>query len=567
MVNVIRAAWITLFLVGCGGPIDSDGGTGDGGRDSRVSFTDGRARDTFDPDVRDTRPPFDGGPPIFERRATFSHNQDDPPGECVETMSRFGCNSTTQTGGAAIADITGDGLPDIYFTKLDGPDLLYINQGGGMFREEGAAWGLTLDAMTTGAVFADVDGDGDHDLYVTTYGGDRHLLYINEGSSFREDGVARGVALTNTVRPIQGASAAFGDYDGDGWLDLFVAEWIFEDDLLVEEPDATGLRSRSRLLHNVGDGVFEDVTVAAGVSVDGLGTDGTYPLSANFVDFDEDGRPDLAITGDFFSSRLFWNDGDGTFTDGTEAAGVGTDANGMGAAFGDVDNDGDIDWAVTSVSDPRPPYMPDQGNRLYLYEGARTFREVSSESDIRYTDWAWGIVFFDFDHDGDLDSAVTNGYFSDGRSRLLRNDEGRFNEIGEHAQFDVVAQGRGLYTLDADNDGDMDVLLTRSGDQPILYENIFAQDAGPSVRIRLEQPGSNNFFAIGARVAVTGGGRTQIKELYAGSEFLGQSEGVLHFGMGVDPSCPVEVSVRWPDGTIQSETDVPCRETVTITRE
>ena len=551
-----------LVIFACGGPT----GPVDGG-DSRVRFTDGRVRDSFDPDVPpDTRPPFDGGPPIFEERAVFPHNQDDPPGECVETTSRFGCNSTTQTGGAAIADLDDDGLPDIYFTKLDGPDLLYMNEGGGAFREEAAAWGLTRDAMTTGAVFADVDGDGDLDLYVTTYGGDRHFLYINQGSSFIEDAVARGVALTNTVRPIQGSSAAFGDYDGDGWLDLFVTEWIFEDDLLVEDPDAFGLRSRSRLLRNVGDGVFEDVTVAAGVAVDGLGTDGTYPLSANFTDLDDDGRLDLAITGDFYSSRLFWNDGDGTFTDGTEAAGVGLDANGMGAAFGDVDNDGDIDWAVTSVSPPRPPYMPSEGNRLYVYQGGRVFDEISIESDMRFTDWSWGIEFFDFDHDGDLDSALTNGYFTDARSRLLRNDDGRFNEVGEHARFDTVGQGRGVYTLDADGDGDVDVLLTRSGDTPLLFENIYGADAGPWVRIRLEQPGPNR-FAIGARVHVTGGGRTQVKELYAGAQFLGQSEGILHFGMGVEPSCPVEVTVRWPDGTLQTEADVPCRETVTITRE
>lgn len=526
------------------------------------------------PDARDagpdTRDPFDGGPPIFEERAPFAHNQDSPPAECVPTTSMFGCNATTQTGGAAIADLNDDGFPDIFFTKLDGPDLLYINEGDGTFREEAAAWGLTLDAMTSGAVFGDVDGDGDLDLYVTTFGGDRHFLYINEGGSFTEDAVARGVALGSAVRPIQGSSATFGDYDGDGWLDLYVTEWIVADDLMAEPPDAMGLRSRARLLRNVGDGIFEDVTVAAGVAVDGLGQSfspgGTHPFSASFADLDDDGHLDLVITGDFFTSRLFWNDGDGTFTDGTDAAGVGTDANGMGAAFGDVDGDGDIDWAVTSISQPSAPYLPDQGNRLYLYEGERRFREVGAESDIYYTDWAWGIVLFDFDHDGDLDAAITNGYFSDARSRLLRNDEGRFNDVGVPAGFATVGQGRGLYTLDADGDGDLEFLLTRSGDEPLLFDNIYAEGSAPWVRVRLEQSGTNR-FAIGARVRVTGGGRTQVRELYAGAEFLGQSEGVLHFGMGDDAACPVEIEVRWPDGSTQTESNVSCRETVTIERE
>lgn len=558
---------ITALALACGGADDES----DGGRDTGRTFDTGPRSDV--PERRDAGT-FDAGGPAFEEvgeAAGFDHNQDTPPAECTGSIGRFGCVGARQTGGGAVADLNDDGFPDVFFPVLDGPDALYVNQGDGTFVNESADRGLGGMTASNAAAFADIDGDGDLDLFVSSYGGLAHRLYVNEDGSFSDEAGERGVALPNTDRPLQGTGAAFGDFDRDGWLDLYVGEWIDEDDLVLQEPDATGLRSKARLFRNMGGegspGYFEDVTTAAGIDVESLSEEGIYPFGVTFSDLDDDGWLDLAMPGDFSTSRLYWNDGDGTFTDGTVAAGVGTDSNGMASAIGDVDMDGDLDWLITSISMDPPTRVDIEGNRLYLNQGDRTFVDAADAWGVRYTDWAWGALLFDYDNDLDLDAMITNGFWDDARTQFFVHHESYLFEVGEQVALAPQGQGRSLLTMDYDGDGDLDVVLSRNEDVPLLYRNLVG-DARPWVRVILRQPSSPNRFAVGAKATARPMmSPPLIREVQVGAQYGGQSEETLHWGLGDEMRCPLaELEIRWPDGSTQIERDVPCGTVTTITR-
>ncbi len=486
------------------------------------------------------------------------------------------------TGGAAAGDFDGDGFVNLYVTRLDQPGILFRNRGDGSFEDVTHAAGLDLPGFrSVGAAWADVDNDGDLDLYVTTLGGGAFLLFINQGASFSEQAVARGAALADTqVR--QGFSVSVGDYDRDGWLDLHTTEWQ-----LGVTPKANP--SHARLLHNRGAegpalaGYFEDVTVAAGVVLDGppASSNGPLSLSSSFSDLDGDGWPDLLVASDFGTSKLFWNRGDGSFADGTAAASVGTDQNGMGMAIGDYDGDGALDWLVTSI------YCDKQtidtvfcgGNRLYRNNGDRTFRDDSDRAGVRQGGWGWGAAFFDYDDDGDLDLAMTNGirfhgsdfqpYVND-PTRLWRNDGSASPMLESSRALGLVdySDGKGLLVLDYDNDGDLDLFIVNHVLGGRLYRN--DRDNGNGyLRLRLQGTSANR-EGIGARVSVkvSPGSAPQVRELRGGSNFLGQDEPVLHFGLGPGSAPIDEVRIDWPTpGTrkVQLLTGVARNQTLTIT--
>ncbi len=220
---------------------------------------------------------------------------------------------TYLTGGAAAADYNRDGWVDLYFTRLDGPDLLYRNRGDGTFEEVTAsafAPGQLSSVQSSGAAFGDIDNDGDADLYVTSIKSNRYHLFVNDGAGrFREEAVARGAAIRGDD-PHFGFSASFGDYDRDGFLDLHTTEWR----LTLQNP--TNAPGNARLLRNrgvAGPGTFDDVTQAAGVGLDDLESFSfvadSQSFASRFSDLDRDGHPDLAIAGDHGTSRLFFNNG------------------------------------------------------------------------------------------------------------------------------------------------------------------------------------------------------------------------------------------------------------------
>lgn len=475
-----------------------------------------------------------------------------------------------ESGGACAADFDGDGLIDLFATRLDGPDLLYRNQGDGTFRDVAEAAGLGRDLPTNGCVAGDIDNDGDQDLFVTTILHPRFYLYLNNGQGqFREEGAMRGLALEVEGLDHYGFSATLGDVDNDGYLDLFTTEWTPQVVLPGQAPP-----HNARLLRNLGaegPGFFQDITREAGLWIDPAlgGIPGVFSFTARLVDFDGDGLVDIAVAGDFGTSRLFWNNGDLTFTDGTELAGVGTDENGMGAAIGDYDGDGHLDWFVTSIHDPAETcegegvrcFWGYTGNRLYRYEGARRFSDQTDAAGVRAGFWGWGAEFFDADNDGDLDLTMTNGFsvpihevdaaWNNDPMRFWRNEgpERPMTEISEVAGLVANGSGKGLLTFDYDRDGDLDLFIVHNAGQPVLFRNDSAPGHG-FIRVKVRGTVSN-LDGIGARVmlAEEGSERWQVRAMEAGSNFLAQSEGLAHFGLGpVAPNDPRRwrVRVEWP---------------------
>jgi hypothetical protein len=497
---------------------------------------------------------------------SYLHHSGNPFESCLLISASF-CAPERMAGGAAVADVDGDGDLDLFATRLEGPNLLLCNRliesGTATFEDCTTAAGLDAVAVNgNGAAFGDLDRDGDPDLYVTAIATTRFYLFINDGAGhFSEEAVARGAAVA-TGFTHAGFGVELGDYDGDGWLDLHVNEWgAIVLQTLGGESDHPG---HMRLLRNRGaaqPGHFDDVTASAGVAIP---VAETWGFASALRDLDGDGHLDLAIASDFETSKLFWNDGDGTFSEGGVAAGVATDENGMGSTFGDADGDGDLDWFVTSIYDAEGPCgspncpFGSTGNRYYRNDGARVFSDQTGDAatGLRDGGWGWGTAFFDYDLDGDLDLVMTNGVdypdttsedaYNDDVLRLWRNDgAGVWTEVAQLEGLTDTRSGKGLLVFDPDADGDLDLFIVNNADTPLFYENqTRSGDAPHWLRVRVvDEFGSD---ALGAQVTLTPqAGAPQQRTIASTSQFLGWSDPAAHFGLGATPA-PVALEVRLP---------------------
>lgn len=486
-------------------------------------------------------------------------------------------DARSASGGAAVGDFDGDGWPDLYVTRVDDSDILFRNLGDGTFTDQTAEAGLSESGASNGAAWGDIDNDGDLDLYVSVIDATRHLLFINDGSGhFTEDGVARNAVIAND-QPHTGWSVSFGDYDRDGWLDIHLPERQDFAAPIAPSP------SHVRLLRNLGasaPGHFEDVTQAAGVSYDGYPSPGAraHVFVSTFADMDDDGWPELLVTSDYHTSRLFWNNRDGTFLDGTIAAGVGTERDGMGSAVGDYDGDGRLDWFVDAISCSgcgRPEWPRSAGNRLYRNLGDRTFADVTDDAGVRDGWWGWGTAFFDYDNDGDLDIVQTNGVaYRDGYYAPFHRDplrlwenrgDGTMRERSAELGLSDDGDGKGLMVFDYDDDGDLDILIVHHAGPPGLWRNdVGNQNAWCRVRL---VGARDNSHGIGARVyfRADADGPEQVQEIRASGQYLGQSESVAHFGMGPVIRAAHRIRIRWPTtGLEQVLDDVECNRTIVI---
>jgi hypothetical protein len=473
-------------------------------------------------------------------------------------------------GGVAAGDYDGDGWVDLYFVVGDtNSNRMYRNLGDGTFSLTFSDASL-FGTRGCGPTFVDYDGDGWLDLFVGGVEGTPLYVFRNQADGTFAD-VTDSTGLTRRSELEQNIGAAFGDYDRDGDLDLFVTHW--------------GTRPAAGegivyLWRNDGDGTFSNDNAAAGVPDQFPGGFFDTTFTPNFADIDSDGWPDILAASDFGNSGVSLNNGDGTFRDATTD--VISDENGMGAAIGDYDNDGDLDWFVTSIFDTSPTggsRWGISGNRLYRNRGDGTFEDATDEAGVREGGWGWGACFADFDNDGSLDIFHVNGWgrldvatgaffldlavpFHFDRSRLfLSNGDGTFTERSAELGIDDVDQGRGVVCYDYDRDGDVDVLVANNGGAPRLFRN----DAGNrlnfvQVKLRGKMP---NTEAIGARVYVTAGDQTQLRELRAGSNFESQDPAIAHFGIGTAQSVS-EVRVRWPDGTFTVLQDLQANQFLVI---
>ncbi|MEE9127323.1 MAG: CRTAC1 family protein [Planctomycetota bacterium] len=502
----------------------------------------------------------------------------DPTPQFVDITAKAGLNyeyrfikqprmPSIMGGGVAAGDYDGDGWIDLYVVRGDLlPNLLFRNRGDGTFEEVAKAAGVAVVGKTgSGPTFADINGDGLLDLFIGGTNNTTPRLFLNQGKgTFKDITASSGIVVVGDTY-----SAAFGDYDKDGDLDLCMAHW-------GDFPLLRG-KTTQHLWRNNGNNTFTDVSVASGLAatiiVDSKGQDFTF--TPNFADIDNDGWVDLLMAADFGTSRVFLNNKNGTFQDITNS--VITDENGMGSAIADYDNDGDQDWFVSSIWDPNG--VPEgtwgvTGNRLYRNTGLGVFEDETIPAGVQKGYWGWAASFADLDNDGNLDIIHVNGFripgvpgaaqtkeFEHDPTRLfMSTGNGKFVESSKKMGIDDTGQGRGLVCFDFDRDGDLDLFIANNQQPGRLLRNDQKSGRYLGVKLRGKAP---NTEAIGAKIYVTTGSVTQMRELRAGSNFVSQDPAEAHFGMGSQVVVE-ELHIIWPDGSETLMLEVPTNQRLVI---
>lgn len=484
-------------------------------------------------------------------------------------------------GEVAAGDIDGDCFPDLLFGLGNTRSaILYKNRGGQKFEALPDEWmsalprlgnfppdafseeGLDKSRVTynrphlENALFVDVNGDGWLDIFSGSVLVGQPQIYLNSGyGKFAPQRFVGGFdEFSSTL------SASFGDIDGDGDLDAFLSHWSQEKNF------------QNHLWKNDGYGRFYPFDRQAGIFY--AYRDRDFTFTPNFVDIDDDGREDLLVAGDFGESKVFRNV-DGYALENVTDPFVITDQNGMGAAIGDYDNDGDLDWFVTSIwVDPDREVKlthgwGTSGNRLYQNQGDGRFVDVTDAAGVREGYWGWGACMADFDNDGHLDIFHTNGYsytgnedkrvlgryftegffdeFEQDPSRLFMSDgKGEFKESSRAMGIDHTGHGRGITCFDYDRDGDMDILIANYVGAPTLYRNNSVERGSQHhyLTVKLVGKGGNS-EGIGAKVYVTTGGRTQMRQMRFSNNFNSQNPVEVHFGLAQAATID-ELKIVWP---------------------
>lgn len=432
------------------------------------------------------------------------------------------------SGGAAIGDVDRDGWLDVYILIGQGGGLLYRNQGDGTFMDTTREAGLHLpDLVGCGPALVDVDGDGDLDLFIGGLEGTGPRLLRNRGDGTFEPFPNRGgfAASRDTV------AATFADIDDDGDLDAFLSHWSL---------DAAG--AQDHLWENDGTGQFRDISDQ--FQLDHYESE-DFSFAPQFADFDNNGQLDILTSGDFGTSKIMLAP-DYRVDTRTEL----TDEHGMGSALGDVDNDGDLDWFITSIWDPQPGQPRGwTGNRLYRNDGDGTFTDITTTS-LRQGYWGWGAAFADFNNDGWLDLVHTNGWFgelaedflNDPSRFFLNNGEGGLIDASNPVNLNDNDQGRGVLCFDYDRDGDLDLLVVNGFGRSTLYRN----DGGNQANwLQIEVAGNGGISqGLGYRVYVEAAGTRQMRAFQSGSNYAAHGPARAHFGLGDATAATVEVVWR-----------------------
>ena len=478
-------------------------------------------------------------------------------------------NFETFGSGAAFADVDGDGWQDIYLLNgrlfTAGADSAATPPVNHLYRNQQASFtDITAGSGTDDAHFgmgcavADYDNDGDRDIYVTNFGANR--LLQNDGTGRFEDVTERaGVGDRRWA-----TATGFFDYDADGDLDLMVVNYVvfeFHNNIICKkgkhrsycDPDAYEPVG-DILYRNDGNGKFTDVTEAAGLSLIGRG------LGLAFSDVDEDGDTDVFIANDGTMNFLYENR-QGSFTDvglrsGTRYNADGMAEAGMGVDFGDVDNDGSLDLHVCNFAG--------ETNTYYSNDGRGEFRDATPRIGLARPSLmrlGFGAKFLDYDNDSRLDLFIVNGHVMDiiadvkpdqsyaQPNQMYRNVGGRFEDVSAALGpgLEIVEVSRGLAVADYDNDGDQDLLVSNINAHPTLLRN----DGGNRQHwLQVELVGARHRDALGSRViCTTAGGTRQVRERQTASSYLSSHDHRLHFGLGEATTADLEIT--WPDGTTQ----------------
>lgn len=498
---------------------------------------------------------------------TFEHLSSPEQKYIVESMS----------GGVALIDYDRDGWPDIYFTNAQSVEMalagkkarsaLYHNNHDGTFTDITDKAGVGFPCWAQGAVVGDYDNDGWPDLLVTCFGG--VVLYRNNGDGTFSN-ATENAGLSGDK--LWAAGAAFGDYDNDGWVDLFVSHYV---DFDLAKMDAFGSKdtckyegidvqcgprglkgSSDSLYHNNKNGTFTEVSKKAGVS----DPEQRYGLTSAWSDFDNDGKLDLFVTNDGQPNYLYKGDGVGTFTDEGFTSGVAYNESGMaqanmGLAIGDYLHSGRFSIALS--------HFDNEYAALYRNDGGMSFSEVSIASGVAkgtrgYV--GWGDAFVDFTNAGWPDLFIVNGHvypqvdsvLAGPRYRepmvLLQNQRnGKFADISRDVgpAIQIPRVSRGMAVGDLFNDGKLEAVVENLVGSP----TILRPEGGPPfhwVSFQFEGTKANR-LALNARVRVTAGSLVQLGEVFSGGSYLSQHDLRLHFGLGENQKVD-KAEVQWPDG-------------------
>ena len=486
--------------------------------------------------------------------------------------------------GVALFDYDNDNDLDLYFVNGNSLQSSDTNNShrNRLFRNDDTDFvditdlaGVGDTGYGLGCCVGDYNNDGFLDLYVANFGA--NVLYQNKG-----DGTFTDVARQAKVDGNQlSSSCAFADYDNDGDLDLYTVNYVQFN--LEENPKCTyqgvstyctpeALPGQSdSFFRNNGDGTFSDITQSAGLfAPTGKG------LGVVWGDYDNDGDPDIFVANDTTPNFLYQNNGKGTFQNIALFAGValsmeGRPYSGMGTNFGDFDNDGDLDIVVTNFQD--------QTNSLYQNEQNAFFKEVSfstgiGEKSLPYL--AWGVDFVDLNNDGWQDLFIANGHLDHNisdidpigtyaqRNQVFMNQKGRAFIDQSATMLEQKQVSRGSAFGDLDNDGDIDIVVSNLNDHPVILWNVTEHTSNWFILKLIGT--SDNQSAIGTRVKIKVDQQIQIREVKSGSGYLSQSDLRLHFGLGQAKQID-QLEIHWPNGTTQQLNRVPGNQILTVTQE
>ena len=491
----------------------------------------------------------------------------------------------SMSGGVALIDYDRDGWPDIYFTNAPGVDMalagkkarsaLYRNNHDGTFTDVTEKAGVGYPCWAMGASIGDYDNDGWPDLLVTCFGG--VVLYRNNGDGTFSD-VTRQAGLGNDSGWATGA--AFGDYDGDGWVDLFVAHYV---DFSLKDLPAFGSKltckyhgidvqcgprglkgAPDNLYHNNRDGTFSDVSKQAGVD----DPKNFFGLTALWSDFNDDGRLDLFVANDGEPNYLYRIDGNGRFTDVAYDAGVAVNLDGseqanMGVALGDYEHKSRFSIAITHFSE--------EYAALFRNDGALSFTDVSDKAGIARPSTpyvGWGDAFLDVDNDGWLDFIMVNGHvypqvdtrdigtrYREPKLLFLNQHDGTFRDISKlaGAAIQVPQVSRGLAVGDLFNDGHLEVVVENLEGEPMILR-VESESRNHWISFELEGTKTNR-LALNARLKATSGDLVQEGEILSGGSYLSQNDLRIHFGLGNHEKVD-KLEIFWPSGKIETLTNL-----------
>lgn len=503
-------------------------------------------------------------------------------------------------GGVAIGDVNNDGLVDIYFTGNQASDRLYLNKGDLKFEDVTKAMNISANGWRTGVTMADVNSDGFIDIFVCRSGigtepdGLRDLLYVNQnGESFKEQGAEYGINAT-----INSTQSAFLDFDNDGDLDLYVMGHPIDFHGAINSLELQKLKEErvaSDVLYRNDNGYFTDISKSAGIM------DYSFGLGLSVSDLNGDGFSDIYVSNDYDEPDiLYMNMGDGTFVDQSPKYMKHMANFGMGTDISDVNGDGFMDMFTVdmafethqrskmnmeSMSNEKFWLRVKLGfhyqymhNNLHINHGNGYFSEVAQAVGLSRSDWSWAPLWMDMNNSGQVDLFITNGFRrelkdNDTRQKLQEFDGSNMNmneyyelfpvkklknyvfqnhgglefeKVSDEWGFDLPTHSNGASYGDLDNDGDLDLVINGLDETSLIYENTSPKNSD-SHWISVDLNGrSGNTIGIGSKITVSSSEGDQVKEMQLTRGYQSSVEPRVHFGLGKVKT--VDVTVDWPTG-------------------